>query len=74
MTWYMLLGSSSKNRVVHLPAFKVKAVDTTGAGDAFSAGLAVALSEGMDIVDAVRFANAIAASSINQDVCSRRIT
>ena len=32
-------------------------VDTTGAGDAFNAGLAVALAEGMPLLEAVRFAN-----------------
>lgn len=32
-------------------------VDTTGAGDAFNAGLAVALAEGRDLADAVRYAN-----------------
>jgi ribokinase len=32
-------------------------VDTTGAGDAFTAGLAVALAEGSGLLEAVRFAN-----------------
>ncbi|MGA2496865.1 MAG: ribokinase [Tepidisphaeraceae bacterium] len=41
--------------------FKVKAVDTTAAGDAFTAGLAVGLGEGMSIGDAVGFANAAGA-------------
>ena len=41
--------------------FKVKAVDTTAAGDAFTAGLAVGLGEGMMIGDAVRLANAAGA-------------
>lgn len=41
--------------------FEVSAVDTTGAGDAFNGGLAVALSEGMDTAAAVRFANAVGA-------------
>jgi ribokinase len=40
----------------HVKAPKVDVVDTTGAGDAFSAGLAVALAEGKALVDAVRFA------------------
>jgi ribokinase len=31
-------------------------VDTTGAGDAFSAALAVALAEGRELVDAAAFA------------------
>lgn len=40
----------------YIPAIKVWAQDTTGAGDAFNAGLAVALSRGENLEDAVRFA------------------
>jgi len=40
-----------------VPAVTVDVVDTTGAGDAFNAGLAVALAEGRDLLNAVRFAN-----------------
>jgi ribokinase len=40
---------------VMVPAIPVNAVDTTGAGDAFNSGFAVALAEGRGIVDAVRF-------------------
>jgi ribokinase len=43
------------------PAHKVKVVDTTGAGDAFRAGLAVKIAEGASLDDAVRFANACGA-------------
>lgn len=39
-----------------VPAPAVEVVDTTGAGDAFNAGLAVALAEGRDLVAAVHFA------------------
>jgi ribokinase len=35
-------------------------VDTTGAGDTFAAGLAVALADGQGLVQACRFANAVA--------------
>ena len=35
----------------------VDVVDTTGAGDAFNSGLAVALAEGRSLDDAVRYAN-----------------
>jgi ribokinase len=41
---------------LHIPAIKVSAEDTTGAGDSFNAGLAVALSCGEKLDDAVRFA------------------
>ncbi len=40
---------------VMIPAVPVEVTDTTGAGDAFNSGFAVALAEGKDIVAAVRF-------------------
>jgi ribokinase len=40
------------------PAYSIDAVDTTGAGDAFRAGLAVRLAEGAAIDEAAQFANA----------------
>jgi len=49
-----------------VPGFKVRAVDTTAAGDVFNGTLAVALAEGMNIRDAVRFANAAAAISVGR--------
>ena len=41
--------------------FRVKVCDTTAAGDAFTGALAVAISEGMSLPKAVRFANAAGA-------------
>lgn len=49
-----------------LPAYRVDAVDTTGAGDAFNGGLLAALAEGMDLHQAARFANALAALSVQR--------
>ncbi|MGQ9630061.1 MAG: ribokinase [bacterium] len=45
---------------------KVEAVDTTAAGDAFAGGLAVGLTEGMDLREAVEFANRVAALSVTK--------
>ena len=50
-----------RNSRREFPAHKVKVVDTTGAGDAFRAGLAVMLAQGKPLDDAVRFANACGA-------------
>jgi len=56
----------SQNQSVRMAAFEVDVVDTTGAGDAFNAGLAVALAEGKDLSAAVRFANATAALCVTK--------
>jgi len=45
----------------HMPAFKVKAIDSLAAGDAFHGGFTLALAEGRDLIDAMRFASATAA-------------
>ena len=42
---------------LQIPRLAVDVVDTTGAGDAFNSGLAVALAEGRELIDAVRYAN-----------------
>ena len=41
----------------HIPAFQVKSVDSTGAGDAFIGSFAVFLGEGLAEREAVRRAN-----------------
>lgn len=51
----------TRDHAYAVPAFPVPVVDTTGAGDAFSGALAVALAEGKTLPDAVRFANAAGA-------------
>lgn len=48
----------------HFPAYEVKAVDGTAAGDAFTAALATALGEGMELPEAMRFANAAGALAV----------
>ena len=48
----------------HVAAFDVPVVDPTGAGDAFCAALAVAVADGMALVDATRFASAAGACAV----------
>jgi ribokinase len=59
--------SSTEGATHHQPAFPVAAVDTTGAGDAFSGAVAVALARGRPIAEAVRLgcaAGALATTSL----------
>ncbi len=49
---------------VHVPATPVKALDTTGAGDAFVGSLAYFLAAGKPLAEAMRRANYIAAISV----------
>ena len=46
--------------IVRIPAITVQAVDTTAAGDAFTAAAAVKLAEGKDLCEAASFANRVA--------------
>jgi len=69
-----LITLGSKGALLHgpsgtqfVPAFRVaKVVDTTGAGDAFNGGFAVAMAEGRPPLDAVRFGAAVAALSVQK--------
>ena len=49
-----------RGRVCRLPVFEIAAVDTLGAGDAFHGGFVMALAEGRNEVDAMRFGAAVA--------------
>ncbi|MCD6289086.1 MAG: sugar kinase [Anaerolineae bacterium] len=51
---------------IEVPGFQVSEVDPTGAGDCYAAGLAVALLQGLDVVQAARFANAVGALAVTQ--------
>ncbi len=52
---------AENNRVVEVPAFKVKVVDTTGAGDAFNAGLIYGILKNLPLTKAAIIANAMGA-------------
>lgn len=49
-----------------VPGYRVKAVDTVAAGDSFNGAFAVALTEGKTLTEAVRFANAMGALTVQK--------
>jgi ribokinase len=57
---------ASKSISRFLPAYRVKAVDTVAAGDAFNGGLASGLSEGLDFENAIKRGLAVAALSVTK--------
>ena len=59
------LAMTDRGRI-DVPAFRVPVVDTVGAGDAFVGALAVALAEGMPMLDAMRFASAAGAIAVTR--------
>jgi ribokinase len=49
-----------------VPGFPVEAVDTTGAGDAFTAALVIGVAEGLPWGEALRRANAAGAIAVTR--------
>jgi ribokinase len=60
---YWLQGQGENAPGQLIPPFKVNAIDTVAAGDAFNGGLAAALSAGLPMLDAIRQGQATAALS-----------
>lgn len=55
------LVKSRDGKQIYAPAFKVKAIDTTGAGDGWNAGLLFGLLKNWDLEKCVKIANAVGA-------------
>ncbi len=60
---------NEEGSVCHVPAYSVRAVDTTGAGDSFASGLLYGLLRGLSPVSAARLANRMAAASVTVVGC-----
>jgi ribokinase len=50
-----------------VPAKKIEAIDTTAAGDTFCGAFCVGISEGLSILDAVKFANNFAGITVTRE-------
>jgi ribokinase len=59
-------GGSEGPNFKFIPAFQVRVVDTTAAGDAFVGALSTALGEGLTLADAAYFASAVSALSVTR--------
>ncbi len=60
------LALDKAGQITYLPAHQVQVVDTTAAGDAFVAGLALGLAEGRPLVEAARLGNAAGAIAVTR--------
>lgn len=56
----------SNGQEMRVPAFKVNAVDTTGAGDSFVSGFVTGYYKGLPLYECGRLANAVGALSVQQ--------
>ena len=57
----LYLATEGEQQEIYTPAYKVNAVDTTAAGDAFCGALATALAKNNSISDSLKFASAAGA-------------
>jgi sugar/nucleoside kinase (ribokinase family) len=67
---YCLSGAGEELRV---PAYRVKVVDATGAGDAWVAGFLTGLLEGWPLGEALLFGNAVGAQAVQTVGCTTGI-
>jgi len=56
----------NKNEDIIIPTMKVKAVDTTGAGDCFNGVFAMYLALGKSVIEAIKYANVASSISVTR--------
>ncbi len=57
----------NKDEHMLIPAFKVKAIDTVGAGDSFTGSLAASLDQGKTIKESLKISNAVGALEVQKN-------
>ena len=68
-SWIFTLGAvgsvvASNNTVLFIPSYKVKSIESLGAGDSYVGALSHALLKGLDIFEGARFATACSALTV----------
>ena len=56
----------NKEQDLIIPTIKVKAIDTTGAGDCFNGVFATYLAMGKDVIEAIKYANVASSISVTR--------
>lgn len=56
----------TRNSMEVISGYRVTPVDTTAAGDSFNAGVAVSLAKGQDMIESIRYGNAVGAMSVTK--------
>lgn len=56
----------TRSEEIEVPAYSVKAVDTTGAGDAFAAGFIASILDGKPVNEAIEYGNLVAAIKVTR--------
>lgn len=70
---YLSVQTDSDSSSQLIAAYPVTAIDTVAAGDTFNGALMVALDEGLNIVEAVKFANKASAIAVTRHGAQRGI-
>lgn len=61
------------DREVECPSYDVETINTTGAGDSFNAGFIASMLEGKDVLEAAKYANAVAGYIVSRDEKLRNV-
>ena len=69
--WIITLGAigsvvASEHEVIFIPSYKVKAIESLGAGDSYIGALSYALLSGMNLFEGCRFATACSALTVTR--------